>query len=126
MIARFHRIRDEFGRGVLARTILLVVGMLGMSVMGVLLLHSWWPTLIVIIGLAAGFLLRRQIVATFEWTSWALPAALFIYGVLLFVGERMGLSRAAQLIIITLTTVVVFDLQFWSLSDPSIVKAEDD
>ena len=126
MIKRFDRIRREFGSGVFARTILLLVGLLGMSLIGFLFFGSPWPTVVAIGGLALGWLLRRQIVNTFEWTFWALPAALFIYSVLLFIGERLGLSREVQLFIITLTTVTVFDLQFWSLSDPSIVKVDDD
>lgn len=126
MIYRFSRIHREFGFGASARTVLLLVGLVGMSVFGILAFESWWPALISVVGLIVGFLLRRQIVDAFEWTFWALPTALFIYGVLLFVGERLGLSREAQLMLITLNTVVIFGLQFWSLSDPSIVKIEDD
>lgn len=126
MINRFSRIHREFGFRVSARIALLIVGLVGMPLLGVFGLGSWWPALIVVAGVVVGALLRRQIVEIFEWTSWALPTALFVYGLLLFVGERLGLSREMQLVVITLTTVVVFDLQFWSLSDPSIVKVEDD
>ena len=126
MHARLTRIHNEFGKGVLARTILLIVGLIGMSVLGLVVLASPWPAIISVMGLLIGWLLRRQIVAVFEWTSWALPTALFVYGILLFIGDRLGLSREGQLLIITLTTVAVFDIQFWSLSDPSIVKVDDD
>ena len=126
MIERFFRIHSKFGFGASARIILLLVGLLAMSIFGVLGFESWWPMLTAVLGLVLGFLLKRQIVDAFEWTTWALPTALFIYGALLFVGERLGLSREWQLILITLTTVAVFGLQFWSLSDPSIVKLKDD
>ena len=106
--------------------VIMLVGIVGMSIFGVIGFHSWWHTAIAIVGLILGYFLRRQIVDIFEWTTWALPTALFIYGVLLFVGERLGLSRPAQLIAITLTTVTVFALQFWSLSDPSIVRLTDE
>lgn len=126
MIDRFFGIHRKFGFGASARVVLLIVGLVAMSVFGVLGFESWWPALIAVLGLVLGFVMRRQIVAAFEWTTWALPTALFVYGALLFVGEQLGLSREWQLTLIALTTVVVFDLQFWSLSDPSIVKVEDD
>ena len=125
MIERFTRIHREFGFGASARLVLMLVGLIGMSVLGVFGFNSWWPTLIAVAGLVLGFVLKRQIVDTFEWTSWSLPIASVIYGVLLFIGERLGISREVQLMLITLTTVTVLDLQFWSLSDPSIVKIED-
>jgi hypothetical protein len=126
MIDRFSQIHRKFGFGASGRIALLIVGLIGMAILGALGFNSWWPSVIVVIGLVFGVLLRRQIVDIFEWTTWALPAAGFIFGVLLFVGERIGISREMQLSIITLTTIVVFDLQFWSLSDPSIVRSEDE
>lgn len=126
MISRFTKIHRKFGLGASVRMALLVVGLVGTSILGFTLLETWWPTAIAVGGVILGFLLRRQIVDIFEWTAWALPTALFVYGILVFIGERLGLSREAQLILITLTTVITFDLQFWSLSDPSIIKLEDD
>ena len=125
MIHRLARIHREFGFGASARMVLMIVGIVGMSLLGVLVLATWWPTLIGVVGLIVGFPLRRRIVDIFEWTTWALPAAFFVYGVLLFIGERLGISREAQLLIITLTTVIAFDLQFWALSDPSIIKIQN-
>ncbi len=124
MIDRFIQIHRKFGFGASARIGLLVAGLVAMPIFGVLGFGSWWPALIAVAGLVLGFLVRRQIVSAFEWTSWAMPTALFIYSALLFVGERLGISREAQVMLITLTTVAVFDLQFWSLSDPSIVKVD--
>lgn len=126
MIRRFTRIKREFGTVTFVRTVLLLFGLVGMSALGVFAFGSIWPPIASISGLALGWLLRRQIVEVFEWVSWGLPAAFFIYGILLFVGERFGLTREAQLIIMTITTVLVFDLQFWSLSDRSIVRIDDD
>ena len=106
--------------------VLLIVGLVGMSIMGVLGFANWWPAVIAVAGLVIGFLLRRQIVEIFEWTAWAMPTAFFVYGALLFLGEQVGISRELQLIIITLTTITAFDLQFWALADPSIVKTKSD
>ena len=51
-------------------------------------------------------------------------AMLFAYGLVLTFGERFGLDREAQLLFITVTTVVLFNIQFWSLSDPSVENPE--
>lgn len=126
MINRFRRIYGEFGGIVLARTLLLLAGVIGMAIFGILVIKSPWMLVVAVIGLGGGWLLRRTIVEYFEILSWALPAALFVYGIVLFVGDRiLGLSGEMQLLIITITTVLVFDIQFWSFSDTSIVKTDD-
>lgn len=126
MISRIARIHREFGTIASARTGLLFAGLIGMSLFGLFGFNSVWAMLISVSGLILGWLCRRQIVDAAEFVWWALPSALFVFGVLLFVGEKLGLSREGQLLVITLTTVVTFNLQFWSLSDPSIVKVDDD
>ena len=126
MFARFARIREEFGMVMFLRTLLLLVGSIAMGLFGYLGFDQIWPAAIVAIGLPLGRLLRRQIVDHFELLSWALPAAVIIYGIVMFVGERiLGMPRELQLAVITSVTVVLFGIQFWSLSDPSIVKNEN-
>ena len=105
---------------------MLLIGLAGMPLLGFFAFDNLWPTVVSVGGLILGWLLRKQIVDMFEWTSWAVPGALLVYGVLLFFGERFGLSREGQLLIVTFTTVAIFNLQFWQLSDPSIVKVDDD
>lgn len=126
MIGRLARIHGEFGLGALARTIVLIVGLVALPLFGLLGFQSYWPAIVVAVGLVLGWLLRRWIVDRAEWFSWSMPAALFLYGVLLFLGEQLGLSRAAQVAFMALTTVIVFNIQFWSLSDPSIVRSDED
>ncbi|MGQ0542847.1 MAG: hypothetical protein ACT4O9_13495 [Blastocatellia bacterium] len=126
MFNRFRRIRIEFGKIMFARTILLLAIIVGISVFGLVGFTSPWPTFVAIVGLAVGVLFRRAIVDSFEILSWTLPAGLFVYGVVLFIGDRLlGMSGELQLLIITVTTVAVFDIQFWALSDPSIVNTEN-
>jgi hypothetical protein len=124
MLDRFRRIRCEFGTSAVVRTSVLVIGLLCMSVLGLIMFSSLWTALIAAVGLTLGFLLRRPIASGVEYYSLTFRAGLFIYGVVLFLGEHFGLSQEAKLLIITATTVAVFDLQFWSLSDPSVVNTE--
>ena len=125
MLYRFTRIRNEFGNLVLGRVVFLLVGLVGLSAFGLIAFKGPWAAIIAVIGLVAGWLLRSLIVEWAESLFWAMPAALFVYGVVLFLGERvLDISREAQLLIITATTVLLFDVQFWSLSDPAIVNTE--
>lgn len=107
------------------RTLVMLILLPFMVALGWFGLETIWPAVIAVLGIVLGWLLRKQIVDNFEYLSWAMPATLFIYGVVLFVGEKFfGLSRVAQVIIITTTTVIVFGIQFWSLSDPEIINTE--
>lgn len=125
MLDRFQRIRAEFGNGAFARLMLLLVGLLGMSILGFVFFGSLSALTLALTGFGAGWLLRRVIVDNGERLLWALPTGLFVYGVVLFLGERvLGLPGEAQLLIITATTVIMFDIQFWLLSDPSFVNID--
>ncbi|MBX9623209.1 MAG: hypothetical protein K2X82_05290 [Gemmataceae bacterium] len=122
MLGRFRRIRDEFGTPAAARTALLLIGLLGMAIFGWAAFSSPWPAVVAAVGLLLGFVLQSLIVRGVEYYSAVVPVGLVIYGLVLFGGERVGLSREARLLIITATTVIVFGIQFWSLSDPSVVN----
>jgi hypothetical protein len=125
MISRFNRIKRVFGTLALLRTVLLVVGLVGISVLGVALVGSPWPAVVSAAGLLAGWLLRERIVQHGRSLTWALPAALTVYGIVMFFGEKvLGISRGFQLLIIAAVTVVVFDIQFWWLSDPDVYNSD--
>jgi hypothetical protein len=125
MLKRLTRIRKKFGTGMFLRMLLLIFGLIAMPAFGYLGFVSILPAIVVVAGMALGWLLRRQTVDHFEWFAWALPAALFSYGIILFLGERvLGLTKLSQLVVVTAVTVIVFNIQFWSLSDPSIVNTQ--
>lgn len=125
MISRFTRIKNEFGTGVLLRILLLLIGLVGMSLLGWFALGTLWPVGISIAGLLAGWLLRGAIVEHGESLTWALPVSLTIYGIVLFIGEKvLGISRETQLLVITVTTVITFNIQFWWLSDPRVINTK--
>ncbi len=125
--SRFSRIKREFGTWVFVKTLLLLMAAVGVSAIAYFGFESVVPAMIVVVGLVAGWILRDAIVNHFDFLQWVLPGSLFIYGILLFVGERIiGISRTAQAIIIAAVLAIAFSIQFWSLSDPSIVKIPED
>ena len=125
MISRFMRIKNEFGTKMLLRIVLLLVGLIGMSLLGWFALGSLRPVGISLAGLLVGWLLRRLILEYGESLTWALPVGLTVFGIVAFIGEKvLGMSREAQLMVITLTTVAVFNIQFWWLSDPRVINVK--
>lgn len=121
---RFRRIQNEFGTKALIRTSLLLVGLFGMGLFDYFGFSSIRAGLIAVVGLSLGFLFRRKIAEGIEYYGRAISVGLFIYSITLLLGDLIGLGHGAKLAIITATTVIIFDLQFWSLSDPSVINAE--
>lgn len=124
MLNRFQRIQAEFGTMILLRTILLLVGLVGMTALGFFSFSSILVGVIAFTGLILGFSLRKQIAKGAEYYPHVITIGLFVYSIVLFLGDRLGIENNVKAAIIAATTVIVFDLQFWSLSDPSIVNSE--
>ena len=120
MIARFRRIHREFGTQGLLKTLLLLFGLVAMAVMGIVMLESFDAAAIAVVGLALGALARRPIAKRVELLPRVVHVGLFIYAVVLFLGGRFDMDNEVKLLIVTLTTVVLFNLQFWALSDPGV------
>ncbi|HKY29095.1 MAG TPA: hypothetical protein VJM12_14235 [Pyrinomonadaceae bacterium] len=121
---RFRRIETEFGTGALVRTLVLLISLPALSLFDYLGFSSIRAGVIAIAGLALGWLLRHVIADGVEYYHGILRVGLIVYSIVLLVGGFLGLSGSAQLAVITATTVIIFDLQFWSLSDPSVVNSE--
>ena len=119
---RFQRIYRVFGLGEFLRTIILFVGSIGMALFSFLYFSSLISPGIVFVGLLLGWILRKQIVQGLDYYSALVPIGLFIYGLVLFVGKRMDLDHELMLNIITVTTVILFNLKFWTLSDPEVLN----
>lgn len=124
MIKRFQRIHREFGTMLFLRIAFLPIGLIGMTLLGYFAFSSILAGMITFTGLILGFLFRRQIAENVDHYSIVIPAGLFIYGVVGFLGDRFGIENNLKLAIITVTTVIIFDLHFWSLSDESVVNVK--
>lgn len=125
MINRFKRIKAEFGGWVFFRVLLLFLGLLGLFLLNIFILRSFLIFIIIAVGLLAGVLLKNKIADGAEFYPKIITVGLFIYGLVAFLGDRFGFDKQTKLAIIAATTVIIFDLQFWSLSDPSIINQEN-
>ncbi len=121
MVDRFRRIQRVFGTGELVRTLILIAGLIGMAIFGVVVLSSAAAAVIAGGGLLIGWAVRNWIARGSDHYAVVVPFGLTVYGIVLFAGDRLGLDREIKLLIITVTKVTVFDLKFWSLSDPDVI-----
>lgn len=126
MLKRFHRIQNEFGTRAFVGSCILFIGSIGVALADLFIFSSLGSALIAIIGLLFGALLRAKIVEGFEYLDRLRSGTLLVYPIIMFFGKQLGLSTSALLAIITLVTVIVFNLQFWALSDISIINTERD
>jgi hypothetical protein len=126
MINRFRRIQKEFGVAALLRTSVLLTGLFALTLFDYFAFSSIRAGLIAIVGLFLGWLFRRKIPEGVDYYSSSTPGGLALYSITLVLGSLLGIERSTELAVITATTVVIFDLQFWSLSDPSVINAERD
>ncbi len=127
ILSRFARIRNEFGTWMFLKTVILLLAAVGMAVLGFFDFNSILPAVIVGIGILVGSILRQEIVDHFDTIQWVLPASMFVYGILFFLGERViGISRSTQVMVYATVSVISFVIQFWALSDPEIVKIAEE
>ena len=126
MLARCKRIQQQFGTEVLLRVLFLLAGLVAMAIGGWHFLSSLIPTAIAAIGLFAGFALREYVVRNAESVPQLVKACLYNYALILLAAKLLDLGYLTQLSVITATTVLVFNLQFWSRSDPRVISLPDD
>lgn len=125
MIRRFRKIYTEFGALSLAQTVLLMVGLILMGLCGVFLTDDYTAAIIAATSLPIGYLLRGLISDGIEYYRMGIPAGLLVYCVVRAVGHWLGMSHETDLLIITATTAVLFNLDFWAYSDPLTVSADN-
>ncbi len=81
---------------ILLRTILLLVGLAGITVFGFFSFSSILVGGIAFAGLVLGFLLRQQIVKGAEYYSHVITIGLFVYSIVLFLGDRLNVWFAGD------------------------------
>ena len=124
MLKRFLRIKHEFGTMAFLRVLLLAVGLILMFALDVFHFPGSWSVVIILFGLVIGFLLRKKIPSGYEYYPRAIFIGGIVYSIVLFAGDRLGVENYLKLAIISLTTIIVFNLNFWTLSDESIMNEE--
>lgn len=126
MLQRILRIRNEFGMVALLKTALVGVGMLVMSIAGIYVFGRLDILLITIAITLAAFFCRGQIAGQVERLPGIFKLGLLVYGAILFFGDFLRISDSWTLFIITVTTALVFNMQYWALSDSRVYNASNE
>lgn len=124
MINRIKRINTEFGKLATLRIVITILGLIGMSIIPIIYWHTSRYLIITIIGLIIGWIFKEKIVDSIDIIPKISSISLWIYGIVLTVGDHAGFDHYTKLLIITITTIITFNLNFWALSDPNICNAE--
>lgn len=124
MIARFARIRREFGLGAFVSLLILIAGLAYMCLSGLFHLSSPIPLGITLGGFLGGYLLRDQFGALASSLDRVTTTAQVVYAVVFVSVLVWGSDYLIQLTIITIATVLVFSLRFWTLSHPNVFRVE--
>jgi hypothetical protein len=124
LLDRLDEIRLKCDTGDLIRISVLFIGLVVLAVVGLIFFSSPWPAIIVVTGWLLGFLFQKLIVRGVAYYSTVFRIGLIVYGIVLFVGDQIGLSLTTKCLIITITSAIVFNLQYWSISDPSVGRIE--
>jgi hypothetical protein len=124
VLHRFQKIQRDFGTTALLKVILLLAGLVGLALLGLFAGDSLLAAYVALGGLVLGYFLRTLFAAGIEYYGSAFRTATIIYGIVLFLGDRLGLEPNWKVLIITVTTVIVFNFNFWGLSDPEVINLE--
>ena len=108
---RFRRIQTEFGVKVLLRTTLLLVGLLGMALLNYFAFSSVKAGIIAVVGLALWNPVEAKDRRGGDYYNRAFLVGLFFYSITLLLGDLLGLANSVKLIVMAVTTVIIYDLQ---------------
>ncbi len=125
MIRRFQHVHNKLGFGATWRLLLLAGGMIVFSATGVLAFRSYREVVVTVGSLAVGYLLRHRISPYIVRRPKILNYLLVAYMLLLGFCWYSDWSPPTELTIINAATAILFNLQFWTWSDPAVQRFED-
>ena len=125
MIRRFQGVHSKFGFGATWRLLLLAGGMIVFSATGVLAFRSYREVIVNVGSLAVGYLLRDRISSYIVRHPTILNYLLVAYLLLIGYCWYSDWPQSIELAIINAATAIVFNVQFWTWSDPAVQRLED-
>ena len=117
-------IREAGGNNVCWRTWFVLLGSIGISVAEWVIFRGLVCAVLAIVLTGLGLKFRKSIM---EWgTEYRQRSTLmlFSYGIILFAAKHFGLGHHIQLVVIGIATVLMFNLNFWSISEAVVVERE--
>lgn len=124
MLNRFAKIRREAGTYAFVSQLLMIAAMVYFSLSGLFHYSSPIPLVISILGLLIGFLLRDQFSSIASSLRRVTTITLVVYGIAYVSMLRLGLGNLSLISLITFACMMMFTLNFWTLSHPNVHPIE--
>lgn len=124
MLHRISLIRQVGGTGPFIRTCLLLVASIVMSAVEVAYFGGVTGGIAAVVLTMAGWYFRTQIMELGAAYAKASSLILLVYGVVLFLAKYSGFGIHGQLVVIIIATVIMFNLNFWSISEAALQETE--
>ena len=124
MLKRMAYIRSAGGNNAYVRTWLVFLGSIGFCIAEGVIFQQYFCTAFSIALTTSGWAFRKSIM---EWgTEYARRSSLilFTYGVVLLAAKYMGFGHHVQLVLIGVATVLMFNLNYWTISEAVVVEHE--
>jgi len=125
MLHRMALIRDFGGNGPFIRTWIVLIASIVFPVLEWSFFGGITGSCAVVTLTIAGWYFRNSIMEMGEFYNKYSTLILFVYGVVLFLTKRLGVGLHGQLIVITIATVVIFNLNFWSISEAALFERNE-
>lgn len=120
MFKRLALIRDAGGTNTYIRTWIVLLGTVILSAGEWLFFGSVIGGCAAIVLTIAGWCFRASIMEMGAVYGKHSMLILFVYGFILFLTKRLGFGQHAQVVVITIATAFMFNLNFWSISEAAL------
>lgn len=124
VLNRFSLLLNVSGWNVFLRTMLCLVTALGLAIAEFVLFREMYCGIITIVLTLLGWCFRRAIMKLGANYSRHSRRFLFVYGLFLVIANYAGLGVQIQLAIIAFACTVMFNLNFWSITEAAIVDQQ--
>ena len=122
MFYRMALIRSATGNGPFIRTLIFLFASMGLPIAEWFIFGACYGGPVVIVLTILGWMLRSIIRRLGDYFQVVMMIVLVAYGGLLLMFKTQGYSNHAQLVLITAATAIVFNLNYWYISETVIYR----
>ena len=121
---RFSLLLNVRGWNVFLRTMLCLATALGLAIAEFVLFRGIYCGLVTIMFTLLGWSFRKTIMKLGANYSRHSRRFLFVYGLCLYIATRAGVGIQIQFAIIAFSCIVMFNLNFWSITESALVDQQ--
>jgi uncharacterized membrane protein len=116
MLTQFSRLLSIGGWNAFFRTLLMLATAVGLAIAELAIFRQAYCAILIIAITALGWSFRKAIMTLDGNYSYYSKRILFVYGLGLFVANRVGVEHDVQIAIIAFACMIMFNLNLWSIT----------